>query len=73
MAAKPQEKCKVKIKSLTKIIYDGVESNPGDILEVNENDAKSFCDKEIIGHYSFSGERDIAAAERFKLKRAVRI
>ena len=35
----------------------GTMVEPGQVVEVSEEDAKMFCDTKYSGHYGFEGER----------------
>ena len=67
----------VKCKALTDIRLDGRKDTPnflaGAIVELTEDEAKEFCDKEFVGYHSHSGSMPDAAATRTKVRRAVRL
>lgn len=77
MVNKPQTtqmiaKKKVKILTQRPISVDGKIVEPGQTLEVSEDEAKEFCDRSFQSFYPFSGER-YEDATPAKIFRAVRV
>lgn len=64
----------VKIKALSAIMTKpGEITPPGSVVEVTEDVAHEFCDKQFHGYYSFGGERSVANSPRHVMVRAERV
>lgn len=60
MTTEPQAVKMVKIRCLLPVCTDpvtGFVNKVGDVIEVTEEHAKEFCDREFKGTYPFFGER----------------
>lgn len=79
VAPTPNTSKMVKIKTLAPIVIkknnENLLVNPGNVVEVTEEEACEYADKIFVGNYSVSGEHGEAFAEqsRHKTRRAVRV